>query len=133
MCLLFIFWIFATPVWIAQETILDDAKFRKLFIFDVIFMLDRLIDIFVSFYKPNGEMEHRLFYVVFHNIGIKFFLEIAISMVPWFIHYSMGHSMKAHLFAVAKIARYGRLFELDTHINNYIESTADRKTVFELA
>ena len=41
--------------------------------------------------------------------------------------------MRAHWYAVIKLARYSRLFEMDTHINNFIESQADRKTVFELA
>lgn len=95
-------------------------------------MTDRFFDIFVGFYKPNGELEHRLIYVVFNNLGIKFFLEIGHSMVPWFIHYKK-QKMRAHWYAVIKLARYSRLFEMDTHINNFIESQADRKTVFELA
>jgi hypothetical protein len=94
-------------------------------------MLDRFLEIFVGFYKPNGQVEHRLLYVVVQNINFKFFLEIAISVLPWFLHYD-DYGITAHLYALIKLPRYGRLFELDTHINNYIESTADRKTVFEL-
>jgi len=86
-CLIFIVWIFATPFWISEHRYLQEKNFQRLFLFDLIFMTDRFFDIFVGFYKPNGELEHRLIYVVFNNLGIKFFLEIGHSMVPWFIHY----------------------------------------------
>ena len=83
-------------------------------------MFQRFLDLFVTFTKPNGLIEHRLLYVIVNNISLKFFLEIFISIGPWFIHYNS--KITAHYYALFKVARYAGIFELDTHINYYIES-----------
>lgn len=41
-------------------------------------------------------------------------------------------NITAYYYALFKIARYGRLFEMDAQISNIIEQQAPTRTVFEL-
>ena len=80
-------------------------------IFDTIFMLDRVFDLFVGYYNPNGFLEHRLSHVLYQNISSKFFLEIIISTVPLIVYAFDQNSL---YYAFFKILRYARLFEMDS-------------------
>jgi hypothetical protein len=131
MQLVFILWIFVTPILVSQHDVIIERNFRYMLVFDCIFMVDRFLDLFISFYTPAGQIEHRCYAVVLNNLSSKFFIEYAISLIPLYFH--LQHEMASYWYAICKLARYQRLFEMDTHIQNYIESTADRKTVFELA
>ena len=131
MQLVFIIWFFVTPILISHKGTIKVIDFRRLLVFDCIFMVDRFLDLFISFYTPAGQIEHRCYAVVLNNLSSKFFIEFAISLIPLYFH--SGHDMASYSYASWKLARYQRLFEMDTHIQNYIESTAERKTVFELA
>jgi hypothetical protein len=95
--------------------------------FDAIFLIDRFLEIFVSFYNPNGQLEHKLHSVILNNISMKLFLEGTISLAPLFIY-----NITALNYAMLKILRYGRLFEMDAIISNIIEMQAATKTVFEI-
>lgn len=122
---------FLTPLLISSDSTINHEHFRLMFYFDVIFMIDRFLDLFVSFYKPNGLMEHRLHAVVLNNLSFKLFLEIFISLAPLFIYTSRGE-IKCYWFGLFKVARYARLFEMDEHIQRYIEGHTENKTVFEM-
>lgn len=122
---------FLTPLLISSDSTINHENFRLMFYFDVVFMIDRFLDLFVSFYKPNGLMEHRLHAVVLNNLSFKLFLEIFISLAPLFIYTSRGE-IKCYWFGLFKVARYARLFEMDEHIQRYIEGHTENKTVFEM-
>lgn len=93
-------------------------------------MADRFLDLFVSFYNPNGLIEHRLHSVILNNISFKMFLEVFISIAPF--TFREDNKITGYYYAVFKIARYSRLFEMDAQITNIIEHQASSKTVFEL-
>ena len=149
---------FLTPLLISSDSTINHENFRLMFYFDVVFMIDRFLDLFGSFYKPNGLMEHRLHAVVLipteisffkgvfthfelqfvkkttfliNNLSFKLFLEIFISLAPLFIYTSRGE-IKCYWFGLFKVARYARLFEMDEHIQRYIEGHTENKTVFEM-
>jgi hypothetical protein len=75
------------------------------------FMCDRLADLFVGYYNPNGLIEHKLYKVILANISLKFFLEIFISFGP--IALSSFYNSKSSIYAIMKVVRYLRLFEMD--------------------
>lgn len=63
-------------------------------IFDCIFMVDRFLELFVSFYNPNGVMEHKLHSVILNNISSNLFLELFISFAPLVIQ--VDHKIMAY-------------------------------------
>ena len=63
------------------------------------------------------------------NISFKFFLEIIISFGPLFFGVEELHSL---YYAIFKIPRYLRLFEMDGQIDEILEYYGDQKTVFEI-
>lgn len=107
--IVFVTYIFLTPIYVAQDTKLNTDHIGLLLLFDIIFMMDRFFDLFVGFYGSNGE-EKRLSVVILQNISFKFFLEIVISFGPLFFGVAQMHSLHYALF---KIPRYLRLFEMD--------------------
>lgn len=84
---------------------------KLMLVFDIIFMIDRILDLFVGYYQPNGLMEHRLYAVILNNISLKFFLEIFISFAP--IVLKNYYDSKSVFYALFKVVRYVRLFEID--------------------
>jgi len=93
-------------------------------------VIDRVLDLFVSFYNPNGLIEHRLHAVILNNISYNLFLEVLISLVPLFMH--IKSPIHSFYYALIKLVRYGRLFEMDTTLSNILEIQARTKTVFEV-
>jgi len=50
--------------------------------FDLMFVIDRFLDLFVGYYQPNGLLEHRLYAVILANISVKLFIELFITFAP---------------------------------------------------
>ena len=82
-----------------------------LLIFDIIFVIDRFLDLFEGYYNPNGFLEHRVIEVIKTNINFKFFLEIFVSFAPIIFRRSLGNS--SSIYIIFKSVRYLRKFELD--------------------
>ena len=80
--------------------------------FDIIFMCDRFLDLFVGYFNPNGIMEHRLYAVIYANISPKLLVEICIGFGPMI--FSDMAVIKSYWYACYKIPRYARLFEMDS-------------------
>ena len=119
MLIIFIIWLFLTPIKVSHDTYMSDEDVRSLMTFDYIFMAGRILDLFVSFYNPNGLVEHKLHAVILNNISTNLFLEFAISIVPLLMH--LKNPLPSFYFAVFKLLRYGRLYEMDTNIATIIE------------
>lgn len=99
-------------------------------VFDILFMVDRFADLFVGYYNPNGLLEHRLYAVILANISLKFFLEIFISFAP--IAMKEYYDSKSKVYAIYKIVRYLRLFEMDGQIAEILDYYGMTRTVFEI-
>ena len=125
----FLVYIMLMPLIICMSSELSEDKLTLLTCFDFTFMIDRILDLLVGFYKPNGEEEYRLAYVILNNISSKFFIEIFVIAVPIIIYQSNKNSL---LYMLFKISRYSRLFELPAQIDEILEYYGDHKTVFEI-
>ena len=78
--------------------------------FDILFMMDRIADLFAGFYRPDGQIETKLSNVIEHNISSKLFLEFVISFGPLFLDVTTLNTLH---YAMFKVPRYVRLFEID--------------------
>jgi hypothetical protein len=110
--IIFVVWIIITPIMLSKEVRLSNESLRVLIYFDIIFMLDRFMDLFVGYFNPNGRMEHRLYAVIFANISPKLFIEVFIGFGPIMIFDDIT-ILKSYWYALFKIPRYSRLFEMD--------------------
>ena len=81
-------------------------------------MIDRIMDLFVGYYKPNGEEEHRLSHVIYANLSSKFFLEIFVIVAPIILYNINDNSL---IYLLIKMPRYIRLFEIQGQINEILE------------
>jgi len=72
-------------------------------------------------------MENKLYVVILNNLSSKIFTELFISLAPLLLH-----EIKGYLYALLKIVRYGRMFEMDTCIAHYMVKKAMTNTVFEV-
>jgi hypothetical protein len=96
--------------------------------FDIIFMIDRIMDLFVGYYTSKGP-EKKLMAVLLNNISAKFFTEMVISFGPLFFDVA---NMNTLIYCLFKIPRYSRLFEVENQINEIIDYYASSLTVFEI-
>lgn len=109
--IVFVIYIFLFPLVCVQNTEMSQENLGTLLIFDVIFMVDRLLDLFEGYNNPSGFLEHRVIEVIKTNINFKFFLEIFVSFAPIIFKKSLGNSSSAYI--CFKSVRYLRKFELD--------------------
>ena len=54
MIFVLIVWLFLVPIKVCQAQYMSNEDVQMLLAFDIIFILDRLQDLFVTFYNPNG-------------------------------------------------------------------------------
>ena len=52
--MVFVAYIFICPLWVAMSDKLSTEHMKLLLVFDVTFMLDRAMDLFVGYYRPDG-------------------------------------------------------------------------------
>jgi hypothetical protein len=83
---IFLVYIMLMPLIICMSSKLSKTHITLLTCFDFTFMIDRILDLLVGFYKPNGDEEHRLAYVILNNISSKFFIEIFVIAVPIIVY-----------------------------------------------
>ena len=108
---IFVAYIISCPIIVSLHKKIEWDYVEILLCFDFIFMFDRLIDLFVGFYNPNGFLEHRLSHVLYQNISYIFFLEMLMSVAPLFIWSWLPSSV---IYICFKVFRYSRLFEMDS-------------------
>ena len=114
----FVFYIFIAPIFISDDTTFSTEQFKILLFFDILFILDRIADLFAGFYRPDGQMENKLTNVIEHNITSKLFLEFVISFGPMVWDPKEINTMVYSLF---KLPRYVRLFEIDKQIEEILD------------
>lgn len=50
----FIFYIFVAPIFISYKTEFEQWQLDILLFFDILFVMDRIADLFAGFYRPDG-------------------------------------------------------------------------------
>ena len=116
---IFVIYIFMAPILIVESKHVSVSNIKLLLVFDVLFVIDRIMDLFVGFIQPNGQPEYRLYAVVLNNISVKFFLEIFITVAP--IALQNVYHRKSVIYALFKVVRYVRLFEIDGQVADILE------------
>jgi len=61
---LFVIYIFLYPVLVASNIDLDEEHEEILIVFDFLFIIDRILDLFVGYYNSDGSFEPLLFKVI---------------------------------------------------------------------
>lgn len=51
---IFLIYMVLLPLFVSFNGLLDDENFYGLFVFDIIFILDRCMDLFVGYYQEDG-------------------------------------------------------------------------------
>ena len=107
---IFLIYMVLLPLFVSFNGILDDENFYGLFVFDIIFILDRCMDLFVGYYQEDGQLEKSLARVIKTNMSMKVLFEISMTFGPFLIGTS---NIDAMLFILFKMPRWLRLFELE--------------------
>ena len=129
---LFIIYMFVMPVITSSHKILSDSYYNDLGIFDVIFLADRIGDLFVSFINTNNVPEPKLHKVIFKNMGSPLYIELFITFSPWVIFKDKKGKINAMEYCLIKILRFIRISEMEYQINEILNYIGDSITVFEL-
>ncbi len=108
----FVVWIFLTFYHVSMYKTMREEQVVMLDRFDVVFVLDRWIDLFVGFYNPNGYLKPKIVSVVQQNFSFKMVLELFIGFGQHLVPWSLG--LNPVFYTSIKILRYGRLFEMDS-------------------
>jgi hypothetical protein len=64
---------------------MEKSQFHGLLTYDIVFMLDRLLDLFIGFMNKEGQMEISLRNVIFKNFSSMFYLKLFYSISPIFL------------------------------------------------
>lgn len=81
----FIAWILYAPLVICTDVRLSPEAIGYLLVFDIIFLLDRVADLFVGHQKADGTEETRLYNVIYSNLSSKIFIEIIVGFGPYMV------------------------------------------------
>ena len=85
-----------------------------LFVFDVVFVIDRTVDLFIGFNRPDGQPETKIINIIKENLTINFFLEIIMSFGPLMIlNYDADGLFNSLEYLYFKIFRLKTLYEID--------------------
>ena len=65
----FIIYVMIIPLVVSFNPILDTKSLHVLLIFDIVFLMDRILDLFVGYLKPDGTEETILWCVILKNLN----------------------------------------------------------------
>ena len=126
---LLILYVFFLPICVSYSKILDKQNLNALFIFDVMFMISRFLDLFIGFSNKDGQPEKKISAVIYKNFSSAFYFEIIYSFGPLFFDVDHIDSLYYFLF---KFPRYNMLFDMSHIINRTLEYYLRNWTVFEI-
>ena len=126
---IFIIYIFLLPLIVSFDYTMARDHINILLVFDIIFVADRLIDLFVGFYNSNGRIETSMTEVIKQNISTKVFIELIVSFGPFYLDLK---DVDTFIYIAFKIPRYTRLFEMDGQIQDILDYYSQILTVFEI-
>ena len=78
-------WVICTRTQLQSDEVVGDATLGYLLIFDIVFLLDRVADLFVGHQKADGTEETRLYNVIYSNLSSKIFIEIIVGFGPYML------------------------------------------------
>lgn len=126
---IFIIYVILVPMIVSYDVILSTGNLQLLFFFDMIFLGDKVIDLFLGHFDNLGKPEKQVWRVITKNFNSSFVLESAIVFVP--LLFDPGH-LNSIIYFLMKSPRYIRFFEMENCIAAYLEFYGQNKTVFEI-
>jgi hypothetical protein len=111
---LFIFYSVYLPYYCCLGLELPRSDVEILMLFDIVFMVDRFLDLLEGYINENNKLEPSITKVVFKNLSLSFFIELFITFIPLFFKtFFFKKSWNALLFFAIKSPRFLRLFEME--------------------
>lgn len=92
-------------------------------------MIEKVVDLFVGFYRDDGTVEKKIGKVIQKNYSNKVIEEFFYSFGPFLLDLDDTSSL---IYTAFKLPRYIRLFQLDTKVNEILEYFADSRTVSQI-
>lgn len=89
-----------------------------LLIFDIVFLMDRILDLLVGYQKADQTDETILWLVILKNLNWNIFAECLYVFGPFFFNLTTLNSIFYFLF---KLPRYTRFFEMESVIGEYLD------------
>ena len=126
---IFIVYVTVTPMLVSFDVILSKSNLQLLLLFDIIFLGDKIIDLFVGYYDNLGKPEKLLWRVLVKNFNSNFLIESGIVIIPLLLDPDHLNSI---IYFMLKIPRYIRFFEMENCIAEYLAFYGQNKTVFEI-
>ena len=111
--LVFVVYMLICALFISYSFKLSSKQINILFIFDIMFLIDRTIDMFIG-YEYDGRLEKKIGKVLARNFEQKkdkLFQELFISIGPILFNVKQYNSL---VYAFFKLPRYFRMFEMDS-------------------
>ena len=124
-----IIYVFLLPMFVSFAPILSRDNLNMLIVFDLFFMIDRFLNLFVGFYNKEGEYEPKVMVVIMKNYSSDFYMELVYTFSPFFFE---PHKLNSIYYFLFKIPRYNRLFEIGTAANTFLEYYGQNWNVFEV-
>lgn len=129
MLIVLILYVFLIPLYVSYSQVLDKDHLKLLLMFDIMFFLSRVLDMFIGFKTKDGDYEPRVSMVVMKNLNSDFFMELIYTFGPFFFDLDNLNSIYYFFF---KFPRFNHLFTMALKINHTIDYYCQSWTVFEV-
>lgn len=104
-------YVLVLPIMIAESSSLPRTSFFGLLLYDIVFLIDRVLDLFVGFINKEGHYEPSLRNVVFKNFSSIVYLELFFVASPFLI--LEEKSIASMPYFLIKLPRFNRLFDME--------------------
>ena len=125
--IMFVIYVLILPMRVSFSTIIKDEDVQTLLFFDILFIFDRMADLFVSYINENGIPEPILTRVIQNNLSSVFYIELWVTFFPFMLDLKTINSI---IYFIIKLPRYTRIFEMELQINEILNYIGDSMTVF---
>ena len=98
-----------------------------LLIFDMVFIINRFLDLFIGFVNKDGNNETKVWNVIYKNFSSDFYMELVYSFGPLFFG-----EIDSTIYFIFKFPRYNMLFGISHVINKTLDYYLKNWTVFEI-
>ena len=126
---LLILYVFLLPLNVSYSRKLNNQNLKYLLLFDIIFVINRFLDLFIGFIDKHGKYEKNVLNVIYKNFGSGFYMELIYAFGPLCAELE---ELDSSIYFIFKIPRFKMLFEISHTINKTLEYYCKHWTVFEL-
>ena len=126
---LLILYVFLLPLNVSYSRQLNKQNLKNLLLFDIIFVINRSLDLLIGFVDKHGKYEKNVLNVIYKNFSSDFYLELIYAFGPLCFNLE---EMDATIYFIFKFPRFNMLFGISHTINKTLEYYCKHWTVYEL-